>query len=371
MPYSSLFQTYRFTRGVEARNRLVMAPMTTWSSHDNGLVHDDELRYLGRRSRAVGMTITAACYVQRSGKAFPGQWGCDDDTTLSSLQAVADVIHECGALAVLQLHHGGRMCPASLLPDGRPLSASAVAAIRDGADIPVEMRHEEILATIEAFASATRRAIDTGYDGVEIHGANTYLVQQFFSPHSNRRQDEWGGDIERRMRFPLAVADAVFEEASRAGRPFLVGYRVSPEEIEVPGITIDETLLLVDALASTSLSWLHVSVRDYRAAPLRADSGTGRPTRRIIEKVADRLPVIGVGMVHAAEDAEFMRRDGCFFVALGRILLMEPEWVQRLLEDKPDELRQTLPISGGDATLDIPAPMYRMLLSRPGWLPVR
>ena len=91
--------------------------------------------------------------------------------------------------------------------------------------------------------STTRRAIEAGFDGVEIHGANTYLLQQFFSPHSNRRDDQWGGSLEKRMNFPLAIVDAVKQAvAKHAKAPFVVGYRISPEEGTNPGITLEDTL---------------------------------------------------------------------------------------------------------------------------------
>lgn len=369
MRTSPLFESLTFRSGLTVDNRLVMAPMTTWSSKGDGSIHDDELVYLHRRAAGLGMVITAAAYVTPLGHAFPGQWACDTDETLPSLRAAADVIHEQGSKAVLQLHHGGRMCPSSLL--GRqPVSASAEAAERPGADIPRPMTPQEIEHTIRAFGDATRRAIAAGYDGVEIHGANTYLLQQFFSPHSNRRTDEWGGSLEKRMRFPLAVIRAVVEAAAEADYPFAVGYRISPEEIEEPGITIGDTLQLVEALAAHPLDWLHVSVRSYFAGSMRDDSDTVPPTHRIIEQIDGRLPVIGVGLVYKAEDAQAILADGCAAVALGRILLMEPEWAQKIRNGSAGTLRQHLPAEGGDRELDIPTPMYRMLLSRSGWLPV-
>jgi 2,4-dienoyl-CoA reductase-like NADH-dependent reductase (Old Yellow Enzyme family) len=369
MNFAELLQPLTFPCGLTATNRVVMAPMTTWSGQPDGRIHNDECAYLHRRADGLGMVITAACYVQAEGKAFTDQWGCHDDAMLSSLRRAADLLRAQGALAILQIHHGGRMCPASLLGHA-PLSASAVAAERPGADTPRAMTEDEILRCIEAFALATRRAILAGFDGVEIHGANTYLPQQFFSPHSNRRDDAWGGDLERRMRFPLAVADAVLAEAARADRPFIVGYRLSPEEVEEPGITLDDTLVLVDALAQRRLDYLHVSVRDYHAASLRDRNDARRPTRVIVERVGGMLPVIGVGMVHTPQDAASVLEDGCDLVALGRILLMEPDWGRLLREGRTEAIRRTLPAQGGEARLTLPTPMYRVLLARDGWLPV-
>lgn len=387
MSSDPLFHPLTLASGLTLPNRITIAPMTTWSSHADGSIHPDELAYIRRRARGPGLFMTAACYVMPEGHAFDGQWSCHDDSFLPSLRAVADAIHDEGSLAVLQIHHGGRMCPASILGHA-PLSASAVPAERPGADTPRAMTEEEIHATIDAFAAATRRAIAAGYDGVEIHGANTYLLQQFFSPHSNRRDDDWGGSLEKRLRFSLAVTRAVLSTAAEADRPFAVGYRFSPEEVENPGITLEDTMVLVDALVGVRgegekgrriegrrLDWLHVSVRDYTAGSMRDAQDLRRPTRVVIEHLdrlpaADRLPVIGVGLMHTPEHAVRALDDGCAAVALGRIALMEPEWTEKVRSGRATDIRRTLPATGGDISLTIPAPMYRVLLGRPGWLPV-
>jgi 2,4-dienoyl-CoA reductase-like NADH-dependent reductase (Old Yellow Enzyme family) len=369
MHYSALFDGVTLRSGLTLRNRITVAPMTTWSSNEDGTVHEDELAYIQRRANGPGMFMTAACYVHPLGHAFEGQWSAANDDMLPSLQAVAEVIRKQNARAILQIHHGGRMCPSELI-GMQPVSASAEPAERPGADVPRPMTEKEIYDTIQDFAEATRRAIAAGFDGVEIHGANTYLLQQFFSPHSNRRGDDWGGSLEKRMRFPLAVTDAVMQVASEAPRPFAVGYRISPEEIEDPGITIEDTLQLAAALADRLLDWLHVSVRSYRAGSMR-DSGDSTPTtRRIIKHLNGQLPVIGVGLIHTPEDAISILDDGCVAVALGRIALMEPEWVQKVVEGQTADIRTTLPMTDGDTQLTIPTPMYNILLSRIGWLPV-
>ena len=365
MHYPALFNPYTFPSGLTVRNRVMIAPMTTWSSHDDGTIHEDELAYIARRADGPGLFMTAACHVHPLGKAFDGQWSATSDEMIPSLRSAAEVIHAKNGRAILQIHHGGRMCPATLL-GAQPVSASAEPAERAGADVPRPMTENEIHETIRSFADATQRAIAAGYDGVEIHGANTYLLQQFFSPHSNRRNDDWGGSVEKRMRFPLAVTDAVLEAARAAERPFAVGYRISPEEIEEPGITMADTLQLVDALAERALDWLHVSVRSYQAAPLRPDTPCLPPTRCIIQRLGGKLPVIGVGLIHSPEDAISILDDGCAAVALGRIALMEPEWVQKVVDGRVAEIRTTLPATGGDVELTIPGPMYQILVNRDG-----
>jgi 2,4-dienoyl-CoA reductase-like NADH-dependent reductase (Old Yellow Enzyme family) len=374
--YKALFRDWMLPCGLTLPNRLAVAPMTTWSGNADATISEEEKHYIRRRSAHVGMFITAACYVIPEGKAFQDQWGCHTDAMLPSLASVADIIHEQGSKAILQIHHGGRMSPASLLGHA-PVSASAVPALRPDADVPVAMSEEDIQATIMAFGDATRRAYQAGYDGVELHGANTYLIQQFFSPHSNRRDDEWGGSLEKRLRFPLAVADAAVNAVRYPARPFAIGYRLSPDEVEEPGITIEDTLVLVSALAERKLDWLHISTRDYKHGSLRVASQTGgdashglRPTRIIIDHLKGAVPVIGVGRVYTPDDAMYILNDGCACVGLGRILLMEPEWMEKVLAGKEDTIRRTLPKSNGAELLTMPGPMYARLLNVHGWLPL-
>ncbi len=183
---------------------------------------------------------------------------------IHGLCKLATTIKEQGAKAILQIFHGGRMCPPELVPNGDIVSASAVPAEQPNAHIPRALKGEEIRTIIKDFGETTRRAIEAGFDGVEIHGANGYLIHQFFSPHSNRREDEWGGSLQKRLAFPLAIVDEVKKVVDTyAKEPFIVGYRFSPEEPETPGITMADTLELVDALANQPIDYLHVSLMDF------------------------------------------------------------------------------------------------------------
>ncbi len=364
-----LFTPINLPSGVKVPNRLALAPMTTYSGNDDGTITQAELDYLTRRVSGLGMVITAACHVHPSGRAFDGQWGCDAPDKKDSLAAVAAVIHAGGARAILQLHHGGRMCPSRLLGHA-PLSASAVPAVRAGAETPTAMTKAQIEETIAAFGAATWRAIDAGYDGVEIHGANTYLLQQFFSPHSNHRSDIWGGSTEQRMRFPVAVVTAVLRAAKAAGRPFAVGYRISPEEAERPGITIKDTMKLVDRLCDERLDWLHISLKDFRSHSIRSTSDKTTPLAHIIDTIQRRLPIIGCGSIHGAADAYELLGGGCNIAALGRIMLTEPDWVRKISAPDGGPIRTALPAQGAADTLTLPEPMVRRLLATKGWIPV-
>jgi 2,4-dienoyl-CoA reductase-like NADH-dependent reductase (Old Yellow Enzyme family) len=369
--FKNLLSPFTFPiSGIEVSNRIVLAPMTTFSGNDDGTTTDAEVAYYKERNLSAGLLITACAYVIKHGKGFHGQIGADTDELIPSLKRIAETLKANGNKAVLQIYHGGRMSPPEELVDGQSVSASAVAAEREGAQIPREMTESEIEETIVAFGEATRRAIAAGFDGVEIHGANTYLLQQFFSPHSNRRTDKWGGDLIKRMTFPLAVVDAVKQAAAIASHPFLVGYRISPEEMENPGITMEDTLQLVEALSHKQLDYLHVSVMDFWASSMRDKQDTTARAQLIAAKVGHILPVIGVGGFHTPEDAEKVLALGIPLVAMGRELLMDPHWLTKVKENAVDKIETELDINAQDA-LKIPDPLWQGLVLRTGWMPLK
>lgn len=368
--YQALFEPFTFPCGITMKNRLALAPMTHCSSHPDGTVSEQELPYYRSRAQGLGMVITAAASVALDGKGFNQQFGVHDDAMLPGLKILADTLHQQDTLAVLQIHHGGRMSPPELVPDGKIYSASAVPATREGAQTPLEMTEAHILQIIQAFGDATRRAIQAGFDGVELHGANTYLLQQFFSPHSNRRTDRWGGDVQQRMTFPLAVIDAVKATVkTHASQPFIVGYRFSPEEVENPGITLEDSLLFADVLVKQGLDYLHVSSNQFWGGSLRDESDKTSRAVRIQEAVGQRIPIMGVGSINTPDDALNALNSGVPLLALGRELVVEPLWMSKLQADEISEIRTTLRDTDQEL-LGIPDGLWQMILHVPGWFPV-
>lgn len=368
--FSPLFEPFTLPCGVELKNRLLMAPMTTWSGNEDSTVSAAELEYYRIRARDIGTVITAAAYVTSEGQGFTRQIGAHSDAMLPSLKQLATTIQQQGAKAILQIYHGGRMCHPDAVKGKQTLSASAVAAEREGALVPREMSESEIVHTIDAFGQATRRAIEAGFDGVEIHGANTYLIQQFFSPHSNRRQDQWGGSLEKRATFPLAIVDKVVETVTQyAQKPFIVGYRFSPEEIEEPGIKMSDTLYLVSLLTQKPLDYLHVSVMNFWAGSIREENDKASRISLIQKQVANQMPVIGVGSLRTPDEALQALETGIPLIAIGRELIMEPQWIQKIQEDKESEIRTTLSTQA-QKELIVPDGLWQMAINSPGWFPV-
>ncbi|WP_404456528.1 NADH-dependent flavin oxidoreductase [Oceanobacillus kapialis] len=368
--YQDMFAPLTLKNGIELKNRLVMAPMTNSSSNNDGTVSDEEVDYYARRSKGVSMVITATTYVTPNGKGFPNQFAADRDAMIPSLSKLAKRIQGEGAKAILQIFHAGKMSPSALVPDGDVVSASDVPANREGAPKPRTLREEEIEEIIEAFGETTRRAIEAGYDGVEIHGANGYLIQQFFSPHSNLREDRFGGSLEKRMTFPLAIIDKVQRVVkAHADESFIVGYRFSPEEPETPGLTMEETLHLVDVLADKNLHYLHVSLMDFFSKPRRGVEDLDK-TRiaHLLETIGDRVPLIGVGSIYTAEDAKLAFNTGIPLLALGRELIIDPDWVQKVAEGREAEIVTEIDKEKQEELM-VPGPLWNNIINTPGWFP--
>ncbi|EOH94521.1 hypothetical protein UAW_02247 [Enterococcus haemoperoxidus ATCC BAA-382] len=329
-----------FKRGLHLKNRLVVAPMTTKMSFFDGVVTNDEIEYYALRSGEVGAFITAAANVHEGGKGWDGELGVYDDRFIPGLAKLAAAIKKNHTKAILQIFHGGRMTDSKVLQGVQPVAPSAVAAERPDAQIPRELTEDEIIEILESFKQATKRAIQAGFDGVEIHGANTYLIQQFFSPHSNRRTDDWGGSLEKRFKFINDLVDGVTEVVDQSGvKDFVVGYRFSPEEYENPGIRLSDTLFLVEQLSNKPLDYLHLSMSNYRNHSV-SDEFKEKPIIEYIkEAMNNRLPLIGVGDIRNGADVKEVLATADL-AAVGRAILIDPHWAQKVL-DRQDQLIRT------------------------------
>ncbi|KUO96277.1 NADH-dependent flavin oxidoreductase [Ferroacidibacillus organovorans] len=369
--YQPLFQSIRLRRGVVLKNRIVMAPMTHFSSLPDGSVSDEEIRYYKRRSGGVGMVITACVFVSPSGKGFPGEFGAEREDRIEGLARLARGIKEQGAKAVLQIFHGGRACAPDLVPGGDVVSASDVSEDKEGAPIPRPLTEAEIMQIVRDFGEATRRAIAAGFDGVELHGANGYLIQQFYSPHTNKRSDRFGGSRENRLTFPLMIVDEVTRVVKEhAKNEFLIGYRFSPEEAYEHGLKMEDTYALIDALKYKALDYLHVSATDYRTPPKSGEDQSASRIALIVKRAGADLPVIGVGSIKTPDDAlDALSSTGCTLIALGREIIIEPDWVQKVARGDEHAIATELSLSDQER-LVVPTPLWNAITRTPGWFPL-
>ncbi|AQW20652.1 NADH-dependent flavin oxidoreductase [Lentilactobacillus curieae] len=329
-------------KGITLKNRVVIPPMTERMAMEDGTVSKDELDYYQQRAGQAGMFISAVANVNPLGKGFEGELSIADDKFVPRLSELAAAMKTGGSKAIIQIFSAGRMSSSAILRGEQPISASAIAAPRPGHETPRALEEVEVLQTIKDFGEATRRAIEAGFDGVEIHGANTYLIQQFFSPHSNRRDDSWGGSVEKRMKFPLAVIDAVQDAIDKySTAPFILGYRLSPEELEEPGITLADTMKLIDALKQKPLDYLHVSQNDVWRTSIRNHEDKRIINSLIKKQVAGAFPIIVVGSLATPKQVEKAAED-YDLLAIGHEMIWEPKWVSKVANGDEDSIRYSI-----------------------------
>ncbi|MCX8530788.1 NADH-dependent flavin oxidoreductase [Chryseobacterium luquanense] len=345
-----LFEPFSFKKGIRIKNRIVMAPMTTWASNEDYTVSEDEINHYEARSGNVGLVITGCTRILANGIGFTNEYAAYDDFFLPGLKKLAAAAKKGGAPAILQIYHAGNKAVSDLIPDGIPVSASAVAlspsALYAGGIVSRELTNEEILEMIRAFGETTRRAIEAGFDGIELHGAHGFLSQNFFSPYYNQRNDHWGGTAEKRMNFALEVIKEVKDVITKyADRPFLIGFRISPEEPE--SYRIRDTFPLIDKLIDSGIDYLHVSLADLlHQKPAGEENGDATILSLILDHVYNRIPVISAGGIKQGDDAVKAINMGLSLVAVGHGLIINPDWVERV--ENGEKVDEVLSLSKAD-----------------------
>ncbi|MFD1032352.1 NADH-dependent flavin oxidoreductase [Metaplanococcus flavidus] len=342
--YQSLFKEITLPNGVVLKDRLGVAPMTTYSGNPDGTVSDEELVYYRRRANIGSLYISACIAVSENGIAFPNQFIGFTDDVMPQLKQLATEMKSQGNKAILQIQHGGRQCQPDLIKANETVAPSAVEGPA-GKPTPRALTRDEITAIIRDFGETTRRAIEAGFDGVEIHGANTYLIQQFVSEITNRRDDEWGGSLENRLKFPVAVLAEVKRVAAEfADEQFIVGYRLSPEEYaqDKIGYTIEETKILTEKLIAGGIHYLHVSLMDFQKLP-HEDKAEGSIVQILSEAIAGRVAFVAVGNVKKPEEAVAALEEGADIVVMGRQVLIDPEWTEKVKQGKEADINEMIP----------------------------
>jgi 2,4-dienoyl-CoA reductase-like NADH-dependent reductase (Old Yellow Enzyme family)/thioredoxin reductase len=347
--YPLIFTPARIGR-LKAKNRLVLPPMVCNYADADGCTTPRHLAHIERIARGgVGTIIVEASFVRPDGKGFENQLGLHDDKVIPGLHSLAEAGHRHGALMGIQLFHGGRQSSAKVI-DMQPLAPSAIADPVVN-ELPRELTVLEIADMVAAFAAAARRAYVAGFDFVEIHGAHGYLVAQFLSPFSNRRQDAYGGTPEKRRRFLeeifLAVRDAT-------ERDYPITVRLSGEEPLPGGLTLEETVATAQRLEQLGVAALHISsgnnatyAQGTMIPPMAIADGVLLPLAERV-KAAVAIPVIAVGKLRAPEMVEAVLQKGqADFVALGRGLLADPDWPVKVAAGKQAQVRHCIACNQG------------------------
>ena len=307
-------------KNLRSPNRIVLPPMTNRAADEKGHVTQQIVdHYVARAS--VGLIIVESSYINRSGCKTDHHLGIYDDDCLPGLAKLAQAIHEAGTVCGIQINHFGSSCKREITGE-QPVGPSAVSHPKDGG-LPRELTCPEIPKLVEDFVLAARRAKRAGFDMVEIHGANGYLLNQFLSPFTNRRHDEYGGPLANRLRFALEVLHAVRQEV---GSAYPIFYRLGPDDDMEGGLTLEE-----GARAAVLLAEAGVDVLDLSGGlkGSRAKSGEGYYIY-LAEKIKPlvKVPVLVTGGVTIPNTAEKIISDGIAdIVGIGRALLANANWV--------------------------------------------
>ena len=304
------------------RNRIVLPPMQTGRASFEGEVTNRLINFYVRRSTHVGLPIVEHSYVSPTGKIGPKQLAIHDDSLIGGFEKLANALHDVGAPAVVQISHAGGVTNKRVIGE-----LPAGPSLREKSRM---LETSEVYALADDFASAAQRAVKAGFDGVELHGAHGYLLNQFFSPLFNKREDEFGGSLEKRMRFPLLIA----EKVRRILGSRLLLYRLGSDDLAPMGTHIEDSIVFARKLEQAGVDIIDVSGGMCGSEPrqLRQVKGYFVPQATAIKKEV-HVPVIGVGGILEAEFADNLVRDGKVdLVAVGRAFWTDNQWAEHALE---------------------------------------
>jgi len=341
MNFKRLFEPYEL-RGLALKNRLVSAPCERNYANIDGSVTQRYIDYVVERAKGgVGLIIVESMYIDPIGRGHIRQLGIYDDKLIPGLRRMTDAVHANGAKIASELMFTGRET-SSYITGFQPVAPSNVpCTVLAGGEAPRELTLAEIKGLIDRFAEAARRSVEAGFDLVEIHGAHGYIINQFLSPFTNKRTDEYGGSVKRRMRFPLEVVARVREAA---GDNVPIAYRMSADEKIEGGLTIDDMVRFSQELEKAGIDLIDVSAGIYESVmwivqPMAFPRGCLVDLGgRIKEKV--RIPVSIVGRINHPELAEEILADGKVdFIALGRALHADPYWPLKAQEGRVEDIR--------------------------------
>ncbi|MEV7423931.1 MULTISPECIES: alkene reductase [unclassified Streptomyces] len=331
--------------GTQLGNRIALAPMTRSRAFGAGNSPTDSTSEYYAQRASAGLIITEGTQPSVVGQGYPDTPGLHSQEQIAAWRKVTDAVHAKGGKIVAQIMHGGRIGHPDLLPDGLvPVGASPVAApgqvyLHDGPKdyvVPRELTSEEVEATIGDFVSASRNAIEAGFDGVELHGANGYLIHQFLAPNTNLREDKWGGSVENRIRFAVEVSRAVAAEIGAAR----TGIRLSPAigllGTEEPDPEPTYTAL-VRELETLGLAFVHLIEhdREFTLAVRKLYSGT------FILNAKTEGPT-------SADDLKLIEDGTADLISFGVLFLANPDLPARLKAGGPYNAADPATFFGGD-----------------------
>lgn len=326
--------------GMKLRNRFVLPALTTNFATAEGVVTDDIIEFYRLRAKDMGLVIVEAAAVRRDGRISPRSLGIWSDTHVEGLAALVRAVKAEGAAAVLQIAHAGAQCVAGI--DGQwGASPSDIAFNPNVRSAPMKL--VEIRQMAYDFNAATVRAQFAGFDGIEIHGAHWYLVSQFLSPVTNKRDDAYGGNAVKRARMALEI---VTEIRKALGDTYPILFRLNAVEKIEGGQTLDDALIIaklltragVDAIDVSLIaqsSWCEIDGQYYldgtSALPKDSPAGANAPLAAAFKTATD-IPVIGVGKLGTGSSAARMiETEQADLAAIGRQMIADPDTVNKII----------------------------------------
>jgi NADPH2 dehydrogenase len=298
-----------------------MAPMATELATKAGIVTERLIEHYVKRSKALGLHVVEHCYVSVEGKLSERQLGLHDDNMILGLGKLVQSVHAIGTPIVAQINHAGALSTEEItgMPPVAPSSGESAR----------ELQSNEIENISCVFALAAERAMKAGFDGVELHGAHGFLLNQFFSPLTNRRSDKYGGSLENRMRFPLEVVEKVKQMVGEK----LLMYRLGADDLDPAGTRIEDSKRLALKLQDAGVDIIDVSggLCGSRPEKLQGIQGYFVSYAHQIREVVS-VPVVGVGGIRDPKYADKLVREGMVdLVAVGTELWNDPEWAVKAL----------------------------------------
>lgn len=355
MKYRELFTPY-LIGSIELKNRFVMAPMTRSRSSQPGDIPNSLMaRYYAQRASA-GLIITEATQVSLQGMGYAKTPGIYSKDQVEGWKLTTDAVHEAGGKIFLQLWHVGRVS-SSRVNGLQPLAPSAITAsgtnvyIFDGAPngdatfVPVEQPREmdraDIDNVIQEFAQGAKNAIEAGFDGVEIHGANGYLIDQFLRSNSNKRMDGYGGSKENRIKILMEITQAVIDAVGKER----TGVRLSPfitfKDMDDPEI-LDTIMLAAEELYRLDISYIHLCEADWADAPLIPTAFREELRRKF------KNTIIATGNKTPDEGEQLLEKGLVDLIGFGRRFLTNPDYPERVRLDAPlNEISDSHTLFGG------------------------
>ncbi len=331
---------------LDLRNEFIMAPVKLGYSDGTGVVTQRHLDFYDARSKHVGAVTLEPLYMDAGLRELPTQLGIDNDNKLEGLKKLLDVIHGNGSKVIAHLNHPGRMANPKI--PGNYHWSSTDKACENGGAIPQKMDREMMDKVVSMHVDAAQRAEKAGFDILELQMGHGYLMAQFLSPAVNNRNDEYGGSLENRMRFPLEVVKAV---KAATHIPLIV--RISGDEMIPNGFHIEEMVVFAKLLEQEHIDALHVTAGSACSTPPWFFQHMFIPkgkTWQLAGKLKENLhiPVIFVGRIHSPKDIMLLKEKyQADYLALGRALVADPDFVGKYLHQVEGLIRPCLACSEG------------------------